>query len=142
MPTLIPYFARKGFERLAPHLKKGVIQLAGQLLNLLAKDSGKAQVAAVLTELFPMAQPGSANAQLSRLRSEINKTAAEYNIPLELTITQTKRAGANHRWVWFEGGITDAALAHTGDLNAIAPKLLIVNQRGIPVTCEVAILFG
>ncbi len=105
MSILTKYFADSAFVRLKPHLKDGAIRLVEQVLGLLDAD-GKAGVDQVLAALFPMAQTASANAQLSRLRSEIKRAAGDHDIPLQLNITKDKRAGAKNRWVWFDGGIT------------------------------------
>lgn len=71
---------------------------------------------------FPAATAvASANAQLNRLQTTVNQGASEQGIALAIRITADKKAGAQGRWLWFEGGVEAPAPAYTGELNAVPP---------------------
>ncbi|KJV05996.1 hypothetical protein [Methylocucumis oryzae] len=138
MPALDRYFAKTAFERLSTHLTETVRKNAFPLLDLL-NEEGRANVANIHKALFPLAKTASANAMLNRLISDFNEQAEAKNNPLRLNITATKNAGANKRWVWFEGPAAAPSHQPTPDLNAI-PQNRLIGQLGMPYNPPVIVL--
>jgi hypothetical protein len=120
MTQLQPYFVQNSVERLYPRLTEGYRRLLRELVACLDED-GRARVADVHQALFPAATAvASANAQLNRLQTTVNQVASEQGIALTIRITTDKKAGAQGRWLWFEGGVEAPAPAYTGELTAVA----------------------
>ncbi|MBT9096115.1 NACHT domain-containing protein [Methylovulum psychrotolerans] len=130
MPALDRYFAKTTLKRLSPHLTETVRKNVMPLLDLLDEE-GRANVADIHQTLFPLAKTASANAMLNRLISEFNGLAEAQKNPLRLNITAAKNAGANKRWVWFEGPVAVSNGQPTPDLNAI-PQDRLIGQLGMP----------
>jgi WD40 repeat protein/nucleoside phosphorylase len=139
MASLPTYFVRKSFEQVKPRLSPGFQRLASDLVDLLDAE-GKARVVEVHQALFSANSTHSANAALSRLIHTINRAAETGGIPLRIVITTDKKAGAQRRWVWFEGSVNADVSPMTSELNAIPADHLVNDQRGIPLDTPVLVL--
>ncbi|MDR2252726.1 MAG: pentapeptide repeat-containing protein, partial [Bifidobacteriaceae bacterium] len=133
---LKPYAVRKAVEILP--LPGTTRPLAIKLVNLLAED-GRVKVATLHDELWPLITVNSANNALRRLLDAINTAAAEADKPLRAQITESKRAGRDQRWVWFEGPALKDPEPAAEDLAGI-PEEALVNAPGRLLTAPIALV--
>lgn len=99
---LSPCLARLGAERVP--LKPAQKDAVDRILGLLDLREHRAQVAKIHEVVFPLAaNTASANASLNTLLRGFNEATEAAGQPIRMAITATKSAGAQARWVWFEG---------------------------------------
>ncbi|WP_413206196.1 pentapeptide repeat-containing protein [Rhodospirillum sp. A1_3_36] len=127
MPELNAYFAKRAAANLDV---TGALKKHLDALLALMEENGHITVGRVHGDLFSLATPASANAQLNRLIKQINDAAEGQSLPLRLEITQDKKRGSQ-RELWFEGPTPGPALAHTGDINAVPEDRFLDDQRGL-----------
>lgn len=107
---LAPCLARFSVDRVPrkPAQKEAI----DRVLGLLDPREHRAQVAKIHEAVFPLAaNAASANASLNMLLRGFNEAAEAAGQPIRMVITATKSAGAQARWIWFEGTPTAPPVA-------------------------------
>ncbi|MDR0591708.1 MAG: pentapeptide repeat-containing protein [Bifidobacteriaceae bacterium] len=120
--TLSRYAVGKAIETLPLEAQKR--KLATRLAEMLGTD-GRVKVARLHAEMFPLVTTNSANNALRKLLRAIDEAAKAANSQLRACITDSKKGGAEQRWVWFEGiALADPEPA-AEDLAGLDPDSLI-----------------
>ncbi len=133
----LPLSRARAQVALAPLLARmsgGTRDLAGKLVVLL-DDDGKATVQHVYSELFPLASPASASAQLSKLKGAIEGAANAAGRVLRVQTRGARSAGLAHRTLQFFGPAAELR-ADVEGLRAIPKERLISGQAGTLLVAE------
>ncbi|MDR3361221.1 MAG: NACHT domain-containing protein, partial [Bifidobacteriaceae bacterium] len=132
--------SRYQVERALKELRLGAAERnALEIAHLLGED-GRVLVADVHRELFPMSSVSSANTTLRRVVGAINEAASAAGRPFKACVSPNKKAGAEKRWVWFEGPDQRLPVPDTPDLAGIEPNSLIEAPPGRLLSAPVVLI--
>ncbi len=136
MVELSRYHIERALTAIQPQMTKAAARSTSQILELLGEND-TVTVGAVNEALFPYSTKASANAQLNRLISDINKAAGKSSSSLRMIVSTDKKRGQD-RSIWFEGDVEGPTSTDTPELNGT--QNLIHDTRGLVADDPVVVL--